>query len=150
MTQMIDELWSKKASEGYAALKKLLELSEGSDVVYRYMDCFIEKLSSENSYFRTRALALIAANARWDSDCKIDENIGAILAHVTDPKPITARKFIACLPELAAAKPDLRKDILAELYHADTRRYPLSMRPLVEADIRQAVMEIEKIGKLYQ
>ena len=143
MTETLDMLWSKAPSQGYAALKELLEISGESGAVYPYMDQFMEKLNSDNSYFRTRALALIVANAKWDTDCRIDENIDAILSHITDPKPITARQFIRDLPALAAAKPDLRQDILSALRRADTLRYPLSMRPLVERDIRNTVEEID-------
>lgn len=143
MTRLIDALRSKSASEGYAALRELLRLSRDSAEVYGYIEQFIEMTDSENSYIRTRALTLMAANARWDTDCRIDENIDKILEHITDAKPITARKFIEVLPELAAAKPDLRGDILAALYRADTQRYPLSMRGLVDSDIRKAAAEIK-------
>lgn len=142
MDRLIEKLWSKKASEGYAALKELLQISRDSDALYPYMEAFIEKLDSDNAYFRTRALALIAANARWDEDCIIDENIDRILAHITDDKPITARQFIRDLPSLAENKPDLREDILAALQGANTLRYPLSMRPLVDEDIRKAIAQI--------
>ena len=143
MTRLIETLWSKHTSEGYAALKELLALSQDSNAVYPYMEQFIEKLDSENSYFRTRALALIVANAKWDTEDKIDENIDAILSHITDCKPITARQLIQDLPVLARDKPDLRPDILSALRGADTLRYPLSMRSLVDGDIRKAIMEIE-------
>ena len=143
MTDKLDMLWSKTPSRGYAALKELLAISRESGAVYPYMEQFIEMLGSDSSYFRTRALALIAANAKWDTNCRIDENIDAILSHITDPKPVTARQFIKDLPALAAAKPDLRRDILSALRRADTQRYPLSMRPLVERDIRNAIAEIE-------
>lgn len=139
----IEALWSKKPSEGYAALKELLKSSQKSNEVYPYMEQFLEKLDSENSYFRTRALALIIANAKWDTDYKIDENIDAILAHITDDRPITARQFIKELPVLAGDKPELRQDILSALRCADTLRYPLSMRSLVDGDIRNAIIEIE-------
>ena len=144
MEKLLATLWGKKASEGYTALKELLAISQSSNALYPYMEDFIEKIDSDNSYFRTRALALIAANAKWDTDYKIDENIEAILAHITDPKPITARQFIKDLPLLAQSKPDLRQDILNALHSADALRYPLSMRPLVEKDIRRAILEIEK------
>ena len=144
MTHFTDTLWSKNPSEGYAALKELLRLSRECDGVYPFMEQFIKMMDNENSYFRTRALALITANAKWDMDCIIDENIDAILSHITDRKPITARQFIRELPVLAKEKPDLRSDILSALRCADTLRYPLSMRPLVDRDIRNAIMEIEK------
>ena len=136
-------LWGKNAPAGYAALQELLAESRESAAVYPYFNQFLEQLGSTNSYFRTRALALIVANAKWDTDYLIDGSIGPILSHVTDPKPITARKFIQDLPALAAAKPDLRGDILRALSRADPLRYPLSMRPLVEKDIQNAVKAIE-------
>ena len=143
MNLLTEQLWSKKASEGYAALKELLQVSQASNEIYPYMGNFIEKLSSDNSYFRTRALALIVANAKWDTDYIIDENIESILSHITDYKPITARQFIKELPSLAKHKPDLRLDILTALRGADTFRYSLSMRPLVDEDIRKAIIAIE-------
>ena len=35
--------------------------------------CGAEMLDSDNPYIRTRGLLLISANAKWDSDNKIDE-----------------------------------------------------------------------------
>lgn len=142
MDRLIGKLWGKKASEGYAALKELLQISRASNALYPHMEDFIEKLGSDNAYFRTRALALIVANSKWDEDCIIDENIDGILAHITDDKPITARQFVRDLPSLAENKPDLREDILSALRGANTLRYPLSMRPLVDEDIRKAIAQI--------
>ena len=141
---LIEQLTAKKPSDGYAALKQLLPISEESNDVYPYMGQFIKMLDSDNSFVRTRALALIVANAKWDSDYLIDENIDAILAHIVDPKPITARQFIGILPKLWAAKPDLWEDILSALRRADTLRYPLSMRSLVDEDIRKATLAINR------
>lgn len=123
-------------------MKTLLAESEQSNIVYPYLLRLIDLLGNDNSYIRTRALLLISANAKWDIDYLIDENIDDVLVHITDPKPITARQFIQTLPSLAAAKPDLRDDILAALRQADTLRYQLSMRPLVDEDIRKTLLAI--------
>lgn len=145
MKHLINSLWSNKTSEGYDALKKLLDISRNSDAVYFYIDEFIEKLESGNSYFRTRALSLITANAKWDTFGKIDKNINRILSHITDTKPITARNFIKTLPSLAEQKSELKPDILQALLNADTTGYSVSMRPLVEADIKNAVNSINEL-----
>lgn len=137
------QLTAKGSAEGYAAMKELLAISETADTVYPYMPRLIEMLGSDNSYVRTRGLLLIVANARWDTDYLIDENIIQILPHITDPKPITSRQFIQSLPVLASAKPDLQGDILAALRGADTLRYPMSMRHLVDGDIQKAILAIE-------
>lgn len=140
---LLAQLTAKHPAEGCAAMKELLEISETSDRVCPYLERFFGMMESDNSYIRTRGLLMIVANARWDKDYLIDENISQILLHITDPKPITARQFIQSLPALASAKPDLREDILAALRRADTLRYPLSMRPLVDEDIRKAILAIE-------
>ena len=68
-------------------------------------------LDSDNCYVRTRGLTLLAYNAKWDKDYKIDEIIDKYLRHITDVKPITARQCIKMLPIIAKYKPELRKDI---------------------------------------
>lgn len=142
--ELVAQLTVKKLADGCAAMKELQAISETSDTVYPFMAQLIGMLGSDNSYIRTRGLLLIVSNARWDTDYLIDENINQILSHITDPKPITARQFIQSLPALALAKPDLRAEILAALHVADTLRYPLSMRPLVDGDIGKAILEIER------
>lgn len=144
ISELVLRLWGRNAVAGCAAMQELAALSTQSNAVYPYMQEFIAKLNSASSYSRTRALTLIAANAKWDEAHWIDENMDAILSHITDEKPITARQFIKLLPELAHVKPGLREDILTALQSADTLRYPPSMRPLVEQDIRQAITDIER------
>lgn len=141
---LIKSLSDKNNTVACGAMKTLAELSEQSDEVYAYMDAFTDMLASGNSYVRNRGLILIAANARWDRDFKIDEIIDDYLKHITDPKPITARQCITSLPKIAKNKPDLKEDILKALKSADVSRYPDSMRSLVQSDIKKAVKEIEK------
>lgn len=56
------------------------------------MDDLRDMLDSVNPYIRTRALILIASNAKWYVDYKLDEIIDAYLKHITDVKQITARQ----------------------------------------------------------
>lgn len=142
---LINSLFDKNNTVACGAMKTLDEFSEQSDEVYRYMDTFTEMLKSGNSYVRNRGLILIAANAKWDMDFKIDEIIDDYLKHITDPKPITARQCIASLPKIAKSKPDLRADILKALKSADVSHYPDSMRSLVFKDIQNAMREVERL-----
>ena len=107
------------------------------------MDQLLDMMDSDNSYIRTRALTLIAYNAKWDKDYKIDEMIDRYLRHITDVKPISARQCIKLLPMIAKNKPDLKEDILAALHKADVSRYADSMQPLVYKDIQKALAEIK-------
>lgn len=68
------------------------EESKNSNAVYSYMDDLRDMLDSVNPYIRTRALILIASNAKWYVDYKLDEIIDAYLKHITDVKQITARQ----------------------------------------------------------
>lgn len=138
--ELLELLASRNNSQAYQALKALEEMSAEGDCLYPYMDKFIAMISSSNSYIRTRGLALIARNARWDVDGKIDGIIDEYLEHVTDEKPICARQCIKLLPLLAEAKPTLAPKIVSALRDANVACYPDSMRPLVQKDIRNSLL----------
>lgn len=130
--ELLEFLTSRNNSQAYQALKALEEMSAESNCLYPHMDKFIAMASSGNSYVRTRGLALIAHNAKWDVDDKIDGIIDGYLEHITDEKPICARQCIKLLPLLAKAKPALAPKIVSALRDANVARYPDCMRPLVQ------------------
>lgn len=141
--EKIKFLREKNPKIGCAAMDSLIEKSRDSNEVYPYFDYFLELSEDENSYVRTRGLLLIAANAKWDVDNKIDEAIDGLLKHIMDVKPITSRQFIKALPEIARYKPDLAEDIKIALRSADTEIYKDSMQPLVYKDIQKSLGQIE-------
>ncbi len=140
--ELTELLLKKDNNAAYEALKELQEMSEETNAVYTSMDLFADMIESDNSYIRTRGLLLIAANAKWDADNKIDEVIDRYLGHITDVKPITARQCVKVLPAIAEHKPELREDIIAALKRADTSSYADSMQPLVRKDIEEALAKI--------
>lgn len=99
-------------------------------------------LGNTNSYIRTRGIALIAANAKWDADYKIDEIIDRYLQHIMDDKPITARQCIKALPSIVKCKPDLKNDIINALHRANPSRYKESMQTLILKDIQKSLNDI--------
>jgi len=145
IAETFELLFDKNNTAAYKALQELQKESENTNSVYPYMDRLSDMLDSDNSYIRTRGLVLLAYNAKWDKDYKIDEIIDKYLKHITDVKPITARQCIKVLPVLAKHKPELKKDILFALYKADISVYEESMQPLVYKDIQKALKEIEKL-----
>lgn len=145
---VFERLTGKDCNDAYKALRELQMLSEASDCVYPYMDRLGDMLDSDNSYVRTRGLILLAANAKWDADNKLDEIIDKYLTHITDVKPITARQCIKQLPIIARYKPELRNDIVSELQGANISFYNDSMRPLVYSDIQRALKEIRECPSL--
>ena len=138
-------MFDKNQNTAYKALQALQRESEETDHVYPYMDRLGDMLDSDHSYIRTRGLTLLAYNARWDKDHKIDEIIDQYLKHITDVKPITARQCIKLLPMIAKDKPELRNDIYSALYNANITIYEDSMQPLIGKDIQKALREIQKL-----
>lgn len=120
----------------------MTEQSELSKDVYRYFDVFAEMLNNPNSYIRARGLLLIAANAKWDEDFRIDEIIDDYLKHIMDEKPITSRQCIKVLPNIAKYKPHLTNTICTALKMANIEIYNSNMRPLVYKDIQTALKQI--------
>ena len=145
IAETFELLFDKNNNTAYKALQELQKESEKTDCVYAYMDRLGDMLDSNNSYIRTRGLVLLACNARWDIDNKIDEIIDEYLRHITDVKPITARQCIKLLPVIAREKPELRNDICSALQKADVSFYDDSMQPLVYKDIQKALKEIQKL-----
>lgn len=138
-------LFDKNNNTAYKALQELQKESEKTDCIYSYMDRLSDMLDSDNSYIRTRGLTLLAYNAKWDKDCKIDEIIDKYLKHITDVRPITARQCIKLLPIIAKYKPELKTDIISALHKANVLIYDDSMQPLVYKDIQKALKEIQKL-----
>lgn len=138
-------LFDKNNNVAYKALQELQKESEETDCVYPFIDRLSDMLDSDNSYIRTRGLTLLAYNAKWDKEYKVDEIIDEYLKHITDVKPITARQCIKLLPIIAKHKPELKNDILSALNKVNISIYDYSMQPLVYKDIQEALKEIKKL-----
>ena len=145
IAETFELLFDKNNNVAYKALQDLQKESEETDCVYPYMDRLSDMLDNDNSYIRTRGLILLAYNAKWDKDYKIDEVIDKYLKHITDVKPITARQCIKLLPIIAKCKPELKNDILSALHKANTFVYDDSMQSLVYKVIQKALKEIQKL-----
>ena len=138
-------LFDKNNNVAYKALQELQKESEETDCVYPFIDRLSDMLDSDNSYIRTRGLILLAYNAKWDKEYKVDEIIDEYLKHITDVKPITARQCIKLLPIIAKYKPELKNDILSALNKANISIYGDSMQPLVYKDIQKSLKEIQEL-----
>ena len=145
IAEIFELLFDKNNNVAYKALQELQRKSEETDCVYPFIDRLSDMLESDNSYIRTRGLTLLAYNAKWDKEYKIDEIIDEYLKHITDVKPITARQCIKLLPIIAKYKPELRNDILFALNKANISIYGDSMQSLVCKDIRKALKVIDKL-----
>lgn len=133
--ECIARLTGKDAVAACAYADQIAEESRTSGCWHLYFKDFAALLRYKNSLVRNRAMAILAANARWDTENQLDALLGEILSHITDEKPITARQCIKVLPEIAAAKPALIPQIRSALENADLSGYRDSMQPLILKDI---------------
>ncbi len=141
---LVKSLTDDNDNLAYRSMKILEEISMNSSAVYPYFERFTEMLSSDNSYIRTRGLVLIAANARWDAENRVEKIIDKYLEHIVDEKPITARQCIKSLPSIAKYKPNLNYKIIKALTQVDLSKYNESMRELIAKDIQKTLADIEE------
>ena len=135
---IIAQLTVKDDKYACALADRIIAESEESDEWYEYIDKFSALLEHPKSLVRNRALHILAANALWDDENRFDTILPAILAHITDEKPITARQCIKALARIGTAKPQYIPRILSAFHEADLSKYKDSMRPLIEKDMAEA------------
>lgn len=144
LSETVALLSDKKHSVAYEALQKLQEASEQGPEVAVFVPHFYELLDSKRSYVRTRGIILLAANAKWISEKELERILPKLLEHIADPKPITARQCIQCLPQIVDEKPVTAPAIVAALKQVKLTGYQESMQKLLAQDIQQVLRQIQK------
>ncbi len=144
LSQIVEWLSEKDDKLRYHALLLLMRRSEYSNDVYPYWKVFEKKLLSENSYQRSIGLMLVAANAKWDSDNRIEETLDAYLHILKDEKPITVRQCIQALRDIIPYKSHLHPKIVAGLLSINLSQIKETMRKLVLFDILTILALIRK------
>ena len=135
MEEIIAKLTQKEDKSAYAFADRIIAESRERDTWYEHFDAFASLLNHPKSLVRNRALHILAANARWDTENLFDAVLPEFLSHVTDEKPITARQCIQALAQVGLAKPQYIPQILDRFHSADLSGYKDSMRPLIEKDM---------------
>lgn len=124
----VEQLVCTDNKQAYKILKELLKISEKCNDVYPYFDKFVEMMNDHtNSYIRTRGLRLIAYNAKWDIDNKVNNIIDEWLKHIEDEKP----------------KPELI-DVILEALEKYEKIYDDSMQNLIFKDRQKAIRTIRQ------
>lgn len=137
MQEIIAKMTSKDDKYACAIADQIISESQDTDQWYEYFDTFASLLNHPKSLVRNRALYILAANAKWDSENRFDTILDEYLTHITDEKPITARQCIKALVQVGREKPQYIPRILSSFHDADLSKYKDSMRPLIEKDIEE-------------
>jgi hypothetical protein len=110
--------------------------------VYPFWETFRSKLRSKNSYQRSIGIMLIAENAKWDSEGKMESAIHDCLEILRDEKPITVRQGIQSLGKIAEAKPSLSSIIANALICIDMDKIKETMRKSILLDSLRVLVTI--------
>lgn len=139
--EMMTVLRGKNSGEAYRLLQLLEQRSAESDELYTSLEDFLGLLRDKNSLVRVRGFRLACAQARWDTEGRLDAALDTLLAMLEDDRPTAVRQCLAALPALLRWKPALSGAVEAKLAALDLSKYRDSMRPLIEKDIA-ALQEI--------
>lgn len=132
---IILELQNKDHKKAYALTKEISAKSAESSEFYSYFDDFISLLDNKSSYIRMRGFLLACAQARWDKEEKLQENMDILLRLLNDEKPTVVRQCLAALQEVVLYRPKLINRIDQELSKIDLSQYKGSMKSLIKKDI---------------
>ena len=87
---------------------------------------------------------LIAANAKWDMENKLDDIIDENLSLIYDEKPITVRQCIQSLCEIVPYKEHLLMKIADKLMSLNITEIRATMQKLILIDILTVLTMIRK------
>lgn len=147
LPRLVEWLSLKDDDSRYRVFLLLQHRSRYLDDVYPYWDIFREKLTSDNSYQRSIGLVLLAENARWDMESRMEIIIDQYLDLLSDPKPITRRQCIQSLGVIVPSKPGLNKKIADRLLGYDLAVEKEAMQKLMLMDILKVLLAIRKENK---
>ena len=147
LPQLVEWLSLKDDNIRYQTLLLLQSRSMFFDDVYPFWDTFRNKLKSDNSYQRSIGLMLVAENAKWDAQNRMEDTIDEYQALLNDEKPITIRQCIQALSKVAPFKPGLNKKIASKLISFDLMAIKETMRKSILLDILNVLLIIRKEPK---
>jgi len=116
---LINLLHEKNDDLRFHSFELLLNRSKTDPDVYSYWDEFPNKLTSSNAFVRSIGVMMIAANARWDKEGKLDLIFDDFLSRVDDEKPMTQRQTIQSLCNVVPYKQHLIPKIVEKLLSID-------------------------------
>lgn len=142
--QLVEWLSLKDDNIRFQAFLLLQQRSALRNDVYPFWDTFSEKLKSDNSYQRSIGLMLIAENAKWDIENRMEKTIEEYLKLLNDERPITVRQCIQSLEKIVTHKPGLNGRIAGSLISLNLMAIKATMRKSILLDILNVLLLIRK------
>lgn len=125
----------KDVNKAYSVLIELEKTSEVSNILYPYINVFMDMLQIKNYYVKVRGFRLFCMQSRWDDKHFIDKNIDFVLDILNEERPIIIRLALEYLKEIAIYKGELKEKLLEKVDNLDTTKFKDSMIDLIKKDI---------------
>lgn len=142
---LINKLQDKDDKKAYELFKEINAKSAISNDYYSCFDDFLDLINSKSSFVRTRGFTLCCAQARWDTQGKLQRALPEMLKLLHDEKPTVVRQCLAALHEVALYRPEHCEVISKELQTMDLSKYKDSMAPLIQKDI----IELQRVVDVF-
>lgn len=141
---MLSMLEDKDTSKAFEALKELEEISDSSNILYPYIDKFIEMTGSGKYAIRVRGFRLLCKQSKWDTNNKINESLEGVLAILDDEKPTAVRQALTALHDLVPYKKELEELIRERVLAIDYYKYKDTMHSLISKDIQNLLNNMDE------
>lgn len=125
----------KDINKAYSVLIELEKTSEVSNILYPYINVFMDMVQSINYYVKVRGFRLFCMQSRWDDKHFIDKNIDFVLDILNEERPTIIRQALEYLREIAIYKGELKEKLLEKVDNLDTAKFKDTMKDLIKKDI---------------
>jgi len=143
LESILDTLFDKDTSKAFESLKELELLSDNTDILYPYINKFVEMANSEKNVIRVRGFRLFCKQAKWDTENMINKHLNDVLVILDDEKPTAIRQALQYLEFIVPYKMELNERIKEAALSIDCTKFKDTMRPLIEKDVQNLVRLIE-------
>ena len=141
--EMLEALQDRDDKIAYALSKEIRETSSVSDAYYSYFEDFASLLTAKSSYVRSRGFLLCCAQARWDTEGKLETSLPTMVTLLYDEKPTVVRQCLAALHGVVLFRPELSGKLCEAVKKIDLTRYQNTMAPLIKKDVDALLKALE-------
>lgn len=140
---LIKQLNMKEKRYRDYALRELKARSKDSGGLYRYWDVFELKLINKEAGQRIAGLVLLAANAEWDTEKKLDLILEDIFNLLKDENVSVVLECIEAMRVISQCRPDLKEQFLKSTEQIDYTLYGDSEAEKIKAGVQAFEAQIQ-------
>jgi hypothetical protein len=138
LPQILNGVYSPKASIRYGCAKVLMDLSENHpEKLYPFIDSFIKLLDNKYRILTWNAMVIIANLAKVDKDNKIDSIFEKYYNFLNDEYMVTVANVVGNSAKIASTKPYMIKNITDELLKVEN----IALTPHLTEECRRVIIE---------